>query len=134
VEIRGNRGNRANADKTGVSLNKADEKRVVAHEVAHVLEMNNPSVYQAAVAFRERRTQGEKTQSLRSATGVANYGAGERTRADKFLHPYMGKEYPSYMGATEIISMGLEYMYAEPVRFARDDPDYFDFIYTLMRK
>jgi len=43
----------------------------------------------------------------------------------------MGKIYP--YKATEIVSMGLEFMAHEPQKLAKDDPEYFDFTYALMR-
>jgi hypothetical protein len=54
------------------------------------------------------------------------YNKSEKTRRDKFLDPYMGKDYGRT--ATEILSMGLEMFYADPVQLAENDPDYFDFI------
>ncbi len=43
----------------------------------------------------------------------------------------MGKIYPH--GATEIISMGLEYIWRKPAAFAQQDPDYFQFIWGVLR-
>ena len=34
------------------------------------------------------------------------------------------------MGATEVISSGLENMYLKPWAFAHEEPEYFDFIVT----
>lgn len=31
-----------------------------------------------------------------------------------------------------MVSMGLQYMYEDPVDFARKDPDHFDLIYAIM--
>ena len=35
--------------------------------------------------------------------------------------------------ASEVISMGVEYLYGNPVKFAKDDPDYFDFMFEVLR-
>ena len=35
--------------------------------------------------------------------------------------------------STEIISMGMQEMWHDPVGFATKDPDYFDFIIDLLR-
>ncbi len=35
--------------------------------------------------------------------------------------------------ASEIVSMGVEYMYSRPIEFAAKDPDYFDFMFNLLR-
>ncbi len=53
------------------------------------------------------------------------------TWEDKFLDAYMGKRYTS--GATEIMSMGLEYLYADPLRLLDGDPAYFDFVVDSLR-
>lgn len=68
------------------------------------------------------------------ATGNAAY-KDEMTKVDKFSNPYMGKFYgdPS-TGATEILSMGMEMMYANPVALAQKDPEMFDFIYSVVRR
>ena len=43
---------------------------------------------------------------------------------------YTGK---SYNGASEVISMGIEALYADPVAFARTDPEYFKFLVGVLR-
>ncbi len=48
----------------------------------------------------------------------------------------MGKEYIDRNGnryATEVLSMGLEFMYNRTAEFARRDPEMFDFIFDLVR-
>lgn len=47
--------------------------------------------------------------------------------------PYMGKD-SADNGSTEILSMGLELMYRNPVALAKQDPDMFDFIYSVVRR
>ena len=43
---------------------------------------------------------------------------------------YTGK---SYKGASEVISMGMEALYTDPVAFARTDPEYFKFLVGVLR-
>lgn len=64
-------------------------------------------------------------------TGNRNYKASEMAKPDDFDSPYTGRIYKR-SGDTEIISMGLEQMFNNPAKFARDDPDYFDFIFTTL--
>ena len=47
----------------------------------------------------------------------------------------MGKLYKQFgdQHATEILSMGLEYFYRDPVKLATEDADFFAFIYNLVR-
>lgn len=44
---------------------------------------------------------------------------------------YNGKKYDH--PSTEILSMGLEMLYLDPVTFARVDPEYFKFIVGVLR-
>jgi hypothetical protein len=101
-----------------------------AHEYGHYLESNVPGLHDAARAFLMLRTQGEQTITLRSATGSMGYDKSEYCRKDAFLDPYMGKIYLD--GSTELISMGLQWMYTQSALFANKDPQMFDFIYTAM--
>ena len=104
--------------------------RVIVHELGHWLEDHNPEVHRKAVEFYDRRTAGESLARM-----GRGYGKDEKTRFDKFLDPYMGKEY-LYGGdryATEIVSMGAEYFYNQTARLAVEDPDMFDFIFNLFR-
>ncbi len=110
------------------------------HELGHFLELSSASVFAKAKAFLERRTTvngvREPVRKLRDLTGNQGYGHWEVTRKDNFDSPYTGKVYEDRNGnvnATEIISMGLEKMYEDPKGFARSDPDYFDFIWSIMR-
>ncbi len=43
---------------------------------------------------------------------------------------YTGK---TYNGASEVISMSIETLYADPVAFARTDPEYFKFLVGVLR-
>jgi len=114
-----------------VNMYSKSGRATVVHELGHWLEEVNPAIRSKAVDFLERRTQGESESWLGSG-----YSSRETARRDKFLRPYMGKIYKDRNGkyyATEIVSMGLEYMYDDPYTLAKDDPDYFDFIYGLAR-
>jgi len=114
-----------------VNLTTSAGSKTVVHELGHWYEDLLPDVHEKALAFYDRRTAGEALEHL--GTG---YRAGEMTRKDKFLYPYMGKEYISTVSgryATEIVSMGTEMMYSEPARLAREDPDMFDFVFNLLR-
>lgn len=126
-------GNRGHYSNDGVYLPPINRRRkIVVHELGHWLEDKDPDVHEKAVAFLEERTEGEAAIPLQRATGNPRYRPNEMTKKDKFIHPYSGKQYSGGY-STEIISMGVEHMYSEPVEFATKDPQYFDFIYDLMR-
>jgi len=146
---------RSNANGHQISLDKNSGQDIVVHELGHVLENNNPDIHKAAVAFLAKRTKGESLKPLSFLTGQKGYGSIEKARKDKFINPYMGKDYspsqkweqgrwkdvdnnavysdPSKNPATEIISMGLEYMHSQPHVLAEKDPEYFDFMYNVLR-
>lgn len=107
----------------------ADNKEVV-HELGHWLEDHNHEVHRKAIEFYQRRTAGEPLEWM-----GPGYDRSEVTRRDKFLRPYMGKYYTDgrQQIATEIVSMGIEYFYAQPLQMATEDPDMFDFIFNLLR-
>lgn len=110
-------------------------RRTIAHEISHSLEMSNPDNLRAANEFLDYRTPGEKLVRLKKLRPNYSYRSDELTRPDKFADPYVGKAYgpPGNQEATEVISMGIEQMFADPLRFAEADPDYFDFILHIMR-
>ncbi len=110
--------------------------KTVIHEMGHWLEDVHPSVRDAARAFLDRRTAGETDVSL-AFYDPRNYNPWEMTRPDQFRNPYVGKQYRDAVGnytATEVLPMGLQWFYNEPLEFAREDPDMFDFIYAIVRK
>jgi len=121
----------------GVYLNKNRPVSTVIHELGHHLEHSDPYVFEKALQFYDKRTQGEKAEKLSTLTGIKSYKSYEKARKDNFVSPYMGKEYLDKNGnrvATEIISMGMEYMWKDPVGFSQADPDYFDFMIDVLRK
>ena len=55
-----------------------------------------------------------------NAEGLPEGAASERARPDRFPNPYAGKDY-GFGRPTEIVSMGVEEMFANPVDFVRKD-------------
>lgn len=105
---------------------------VVVHEAAHWLEESDPKIHAKVQKFFESRTAGESWQKLKDLTGNSNYGDNEVAKPDKWPKPYMGKKTNSDKNS-EILSMGMEMMYRDPVAFAKQDPEYFGFIYNTLR-
>lgn len=104
------------------------------HEVGHWLE-RDPAILDRSIAFLQRRTEGEPLRRLAGILPGHGYRDDELTRRDKFTDPYTGKAYETrgVVYATEILSMGLEAMFRDPLRFAEDDPDFFDFVLRFLR-
>jgi hypothetical protein len=138
VSMRATRSNRSYYDGKGsVYFNKNRPIASAVHELGHHLEFSDPYVLEKSLEFYDRRTQGENLVRLSILTGDKRYKANEKARKDNFQDAYMGKEYVDRNGnriATEIVSMGIEYMWKDPVGFSQSDPDYFDFIVDLLRR
>ena len=129
-------GDRAYAVRSSVYLPVTSGEKTTIHELGHVLENRSESVHKQAVAFLERRTAGEEAQKLKDIYQGYDYEDHEIAKSDKFFNAYVGKVYQDANGktyATEVVSMGMENMWHDPIGFAKNDPDYFDFIFGLLR-
>ena len=124
-------------------MSERDDASVIAHEMGHHLE-SNPAVRAAANRFLDRRLAAAGTQDVSLSETLVGYGYGksEIGNKDHFDQLWDDPENPGYAyyagkrykasGETEIISMGLEQLYIDPVAFARKDPDYFSFITSVL--
>lgn len=108
-----------------------DDPSAIVHELAHWLDLSDNGVKKEVLEFYNKRTEGEKTVKLNDVSKNP-YSNDEVTKVDKWLNLYMGKVYPDK--STEILSMGLELMYKNPVYLAKKDPEMFDFIYSVVRR
>ena len=132
---------RAHYSGNTLSLSKSTDVQTAIHEYMHFIEDKNPQMMANSIAFLRYRTEGEKVKSLKALTGIS-YGAKEKARPDKFFNAYCGKTY-SLLGdkdepyldatATEIMSMGVEELYKDPVAFAKNDREYFDFVIANLK-
>lgn len=107
------------------------EVRIFVHEIGHVLEERVPALKKAMGKLYAKRTAGEATVPLKQLFPYSNYEPGEITRKDQWLHPYQGKVYSA--GLTEMTSMALQYLYEDPVRLMRQDPELFDVLVSALR-
>jgi len=108
------------------------------HEFCHHIEFENPAISKACKAFRKSRTVGEQPQLLSVLTGDSDYGPEEKAFKDKWAElggsHYMGKYYGDDAPATEILTMGMERLFLDPIGFAQQDPEYFSFIIQTLQK
>lgn len=138
-----------------------DAPSIVIHEMIHNLEDVDPWVAEQSKAFLIRRTQGDVARPLKTLTG-GGYGREERATRDGFgdqgswgnQNVYAGKWYrfrlpkaygggavvlpnwdaaKKYLYATEVLTMGVQRMYEDPLQFAQLDPDWFDFAFSVPR-
>jgi hypothetical protein len=81
--------------------------------------------------FLARRTAGDPEVAMETLRPGQGYEPEEKTRPDKFRHPYVGKTYDSY--DNEVLSMGIQWLMEESAAFAREDPDHFNFTVRMLR-
>lgn len=109
------------------------------HEIGHAIEQFG-EVHELAKGYLHKRIGGERPQYLYKLFKGYRFRKTELGRGDKwdwFLlmtnNPaskfYVGK---FYAGDTEIIAMGLEALFLDPVGFAISDPEFFRFIVGIL--
>ena len=130
------------ASQSGKRINLHNEERIgtIIHETAHQLEADNPQILINSLTFARARTEGEKQISLKKIN--SEYKRDEYCKRDKFFDPYCGKIYTLYGGkdrkfedadGSEIMSMGLQHIFEDPINFAKNDREYFDFVISNLR-
>lgn len=145
VTVRATRSRRAYHLNGGIYLGPGTDASTAAHEIAHAIEQQNPKVLQAAAQFLLRRGAGEKPKQLRKLTGVSGYRPEEIALEDKWKERngsvYAGKLY-SYRGdvkgaddirATEVLTMGIERLHADPLEFYTNDREWFEFVVNTLK-
>lgn len=121
-----------------VHLSAYANDKTAIHEIGHHLETTMPGVRAAVQAFQDHRCGESEYVKMSDLVPSAGYSPYEITREDKFGPAlgevggyYAGKRYPD--GDTEILSMGVEKLYEDPVGFAQADPEYFAFVLGILR-
>jgi len=117
-----------------IYLRSVTSASVIVHEMGHVLEHSDRDVSQECQSFLARRTQGLKPESLNAIKGLKGrskaFSDDEVGIKDGFRDPYVGKIYRHE--ATEVLSMGLQWLQQEPLRFFKEDPDHFKFTVRIL--
>jgi len=119
-------------NKYGIHVAEDTIDTTTLHELGHYFEDVVPGLHDAIVEFYDYRTK----RSGLTAMGKG-YEDWEKTRRDKFVDKYMGKEYMqgSNRYATEILSMGMEFLFGVPNQQRRlwtKDPEYAKFVLGLL--
>jgi len=125
------------SDKKHINVGSNFHLGVAIHEMAHAIEIENPSVLKACLAFLEHRVIDEKAVSLNKQFPGNGFREDEFGRKDNF-DAVFGEESAYYVGksygesATEVLSMGLEHLFRDPVNFAKKDPEYAGFLVGVL--
>jgi hypothetical protein len=108
----------------------------VIHEYGHHLEEWMPGCAPACREFLKYRQGSEKPFKFVDKFPKSGYDDDEEGFTDEFdkafpyTSYYVGKIYDS--GHTEILSMGIQKLYEDPVEFADKDPEYCSFILGIL--
>ena len=128
---------RAYASWDEIYLFRQDFADAGIHELGHHLEKWNSHFHDRTIEFLNyRRLPGERQVMLNRLPGLEALNASELTYKDKWKHPYMGKIYETSAGVqhgTELLSMGMQELYMDPVAFYNADPEHFNFVIGLLR-
>jgi len=119
-----------------VSMSPSDNETVYIHEMGHGLEHNLPGAHEAVSEFLKYRMNGEKPTKLKDQFPNSHFEDGEFGTKDNFDRSFSGHS-AYYVGKyysdnSEIISMGLQQLYEDPIKFARKDPEYMTFILGIL--
>lgn len=130
----------------------------LVHEWGHHLQNANPHFLERCAEFlryRAEKSGGEagKVRPLHKLLPDKPYGDDEFAISDSFWDAYCGKVYSGQRGKaipvehgskhgpiktydvvdTELLSMGLQYLYVKPIDFLLHDPEYYGFIMSLLK-
>jgi hypothetical protein len=131
---------RASVNKGGRLIELLPEERVsqIPHELAHSVEMLMAEPNQLSRIFYDRRTWKQTPQELVLEDGRTIY-----IRPDLFADKYMGRAYGEFdknylwvddapFRSHEVLSIGVELFWRDPLRLARGDEDTFHFVYEVI--
>ncbi len=127
----------AKSSERRVFLDPNSPARIFVHEIAHVLEVNTGQTLAASRAIRHAQAAGQEVQHLKTSLSD-DYDDQEVSLTKSWkgitgsVGSYVGKYYPGDR-ATELVSMGLEYLYSDPAKLAKENPEYFDFLVNVLR-
>jgi len=129
---------RAYASAMSHSINLSDHggPSTVVHEWGHHIEFQVKGAYRPIKEFLDHRVGSEVPVLLNSVIPGNKYDSTETGRADKFLPLfgesgyYVGKRHGN--GDTEVMAMGLQKLYDNPLDFAAKDPEYLKLVLGIL--
>jgi hypothetical protein len=127
----------ANGD---VFLAKHASEDTIWHEVGHAIELNSAKTHELILGFIGKRVGDQTPLAMQELFPGWSFSADEFGRDDRFWRLreilqadadvwYIGKD---YVGNSEILSMGMEMLRRDPLRFAEIDPEYFHLVTGIL--
>jgi SPP1 gp7 family putative phage head morphogenesis protein len=125
------------SNRNAAFIHETDGPEVVVHEIGHIIEDSDKYVNEMVQTFLNYRVGDEQPQSMKSLFPNYNFDQTEMGRKNHFDRHfksvdayYVGKEYRSN---SEILSMGMQALYEDPVGFFKNDPEYANFVVSVLQ-
>ena len=115
-----------------ISVGPLTGARTYVHELGHWIEQANQQWHNELMDLFARRTRGEKAALYATRTTGSGKAWDQITKADKWFDKYVGVTNSHSAQNSEMLSMALEWLYAQPFDFADKDPELFDLIVDLL--
>ena len=116
--------------------------QTAVHELGHMMEHSLAGALEAEQQFWRHRVGQASPVKLREIAPASGYGEDEegyedgwrRFFGDRARSAYAGKIYgtPEHYQGGEVLSMGLEALYRDPIKFAQADPEWCKFILGIL--
>jgi hypothetical protein len=133
------KGGRASYSAGTVRTARGDGPEIAAHEFGHHLEERD-DVRARVREFSEKRFGSEPYRDMAAVAPRQGYRPGEEAGRRDDLTKVFGDEHRAYYagktysdGRSEVLSMGLEQLYRDPVHLARTDPPYFSLVLGILQ-
>ncbi|MBR6088342.1 MAG: hypothetical protein IKP86_00315 [Anaerolineaceae bacterium] len=112
----------------GIGMDR-DPLKTAIHELAHRFEETVNGLLSEEKDYYEKRTMLNQLERLCDIDPESKYRHNEMTKKDKFIDPYIGKDYQGK--AYELASVGFEYAFTSP-QLLTSDPEYETWILGLL--
>ena len=155
-------GTRSNAKDTEVFMTLNHDAETAVHELGHILDAQTSTVTNDSNYNLPTAAELASGQTLTVDTAQASYYhmvnrsqppsknqdlgtiffeprmRGEKRRVQigtEFYHPYTSRDYTRWYGvrASEVLTMGMEGLFNNPLHLAANDPELFDFTINVIR-
>jgi hypothetical protein len=125
--------------KDHMQLEFDEKEKIIAHEYGHAIEgrtvTGTSNALDRGLEFLKYRVGNEPLTDLHAK--YPDLDPGEMGRKDQFTTVfdersayYTGKDYGR--DGTEILSMGIQKLYDDPIGFAEQDPEYFKYVLGIL--
>lgn len=121
------RRNRSFQSGGGIHMNRNQlTQSVLLHELGHIIDAHTDQGNKTK-AFEAQAIQKHKTKW--TGGGCKPYEVGSK---NGFMRAYTGKYY-EHAKSSEVLSMGIQHLHDDPLKFAKESPDHFNFTIASLR-